>query len=153
MIPPISPNQPPFNFAAPSNSIGSIHKTFESNVQCLIKQKVGIDSPDGLVQIATAVHAIVKCSQDIEHSGGDIATINKVKACIQDTLHVLSTPNLSILQAVKEDEKEDPSSTTHLKETLEIFQTLPFAAERLIDELKLIADEVHKIHPPHRHIG
>lgn len=159
MIPPISgPNNTPFEHSSLPNSIETIRQKFEQKVD-LLQREIGstkIYTRAHLSQINSAVCTILKCSEDIEDiekKGGDSQTIEKVKQCIQDTLKILSTPDVSILKAVKEDNQANPPSTTHLEKTLQTFQKFPLASARLVEELKLIAEDVHKIHPPHRSMG
>lgn len=155
-IPPLS-NQPT-DFTNPYSSIESVVSDLESCLNDLVDKVNDVvtftnkePNAEDLKQIARLIHTIEECSEKADKSIGNPQTILSVKKYIQELFHILSTPDASLLTAIKEDAKH--GSTDQLKSTLETFAKLSHASSRLLEELQLIAQDLRDLHDRPRHIG
>lgn len=156
-IPPLSNNQPT-DFTNPYSSIESVVSNLESCLNDLVDKVNEVvtftnkePNAEDLKQIAKLIHTIEQCSQEADKSIGNPQTVLSVKKYIQELFHILSTPGASLLTATQEDAKH--GSTDQLKSTLETFVKLSNASSRLVEELQLIAQDLHHLHGRPRHIG
>ncbi|MFS8564084.1 MAG: hypothetical protein LVR00_07130 [Rhabdochlamydiaceae bacterium] len=152
-LPPISGSNRP-EFVNPYHDIRDVAAHLAGTLLQLTKKitdATGSANSETLQKIAQFVRIIEQANTEVNSSVGDPREVALVKGYIKDTYTVLSTPDASIMGAVKEDTAEGPSVTTHLQRAIATFGTFPFALQNLVEELNGIAHDIQVVQP--RHIG